>query len=94
LAGARERGRPRLDVWRLEDDTMSLDLWLRDGEPVETKELTENVLAKLDRGGRLVGVEIVELEALTREDLKALPQEARRLLRRLAHRLTEVASAL
>lgn len=90
MAEARERERARLDVWRLEDGNVSLDIWLESSEPVETQELTQNVLAKLDRKGRIVGVEIVELEALNREDIEALPFEAKRLLHHLARRLAEV----
>ena len=56
----------------------TLDLWLDDPEKEEIAEpLGDNIVLKLDRKGEIIGVEIISLRNLIREDTAKLPKQVR-----------------
>ena len=56
----------------------TLNLWLDDPEKEEIAEpLGDNIVLKLDKKGEIIGVEIISLRNLIREDTAKLPKQVR-----------------
>ena len=52
--------------------------------------ITENLLNKQNAHGDIIGLEVIELSKLNKEDMKKLPEEVKVLLRESASRLAIV----
>lgn len=73
----------------------TLDIWL--GEPDEEvggEEVADGIIAKLDRHGQIIGVEIVSLSKTRKEELVNLPEEIRQALLQSMRELAAAASQL
>ncbi|MHB9301399.1 hypothetical protein [Thermofilum pendens] len=65
----------------------TLDLWLDEpGRESFSEPLNDNIVLKLD-GREVIGLEIVSLGSLTREDVQVIPEGVRRVLLEALKRL-------
>lgn len=72
-------------------DTDTLDIWFGDASSEATSEpITENLVSKHNRSGETIGFEVITLSKLNNEDMRKMPEEARRLLKESANRLSIV----
>lgn len=73
----------------------TLDLWFEEPEKVvESEEVGDGVIKKMDRDGRIIGVEIVSLSKTSREELANLPEDVRSALLDSMKKLATAASQI
>ncbi|ABL79129.1 DUF2283 domain-containing protein [Thermofilum pendens] len=66
----------------------TLDLWLDEpGRESFSEPLNDNIVLKLDERREVIGLEIVSLGSLTREDVQVIPEGVRRVLLEALKRL-------
>ncbi len=73
----------------------TLDIWI--GEPdevVESEEVGDGVIVKLNKERRVIGIEIISLSKTRKEDLNGLPQDVRKVFLESIRKLSTAASHL
>jgi len=73
----------------------TLDIWLAEPDrESESEEVGDGVIAKLDKHGKIIGVEIISASKTSREQLANLPENIRNILRDSMGKLAAAASRM
>lgn len=71
----------------------TLDIWLEEPDRErESEEVGDGVIAKLDKNGKIIGVEIISASKTRREQLANLPENIRSILMDSMEKLATAAS--
>ena len=71
----------------------TLDIWLEDPDRESvSEEVADGVIAKLDKQGKIIGVEIISASKTSREQLTNLPENIRSILMDSMKKLAAVAT--
>lgn len=73
----------------------TLDIWLDEPDrESESEEVADGVIAKLDKDGKIIGVEIISASKTSREQLANLPENIRSILMDSIEKLAMAASRI
>lgn len=73
----------------------TLDIWLDEPDKEsESKEVGDGIVAKLDKHGKIIGVEIISASKMSREHLANLPDGMRSILMDSMEKLATAASRI
>ena len=73
----------------------TLDIWFGDpATEAESEEIGDGVVAKLDKNGKIIGVEVISASKTGREELTNLPEDIRRILADSMRKLAAAASRM